>query len=170
MLRYILQRILITIPLLFSVAVLSFLLIDLIPGSAARVMLQDAATPENIAILEERMGLNDPIWQRFGRWLGRAAVGDFGTSVLTERPVMEMLLERIQPTLSIAIGGMILGIILGLLGGIFAGLYPGSLLDRGDYDYHRFLCWGAWFFVRDHSNHLLFPQTGLVPGHRLRSN
>ena len=131
MLQYIIQRILVTIPLLFSVAILSFFLIDLIPGSAAEVMLQDAATPENVAILEERMGLNDPVYQRFFRWMSRAVVGDFGASVLTERPVTEMLIERIQPTLSIAIGGMILGIILGLFGGILAGLYPGSLLDRG---------------------------------------
>ncbi len=130
MLRYIIQRILVTIPLLFSVAILSFFLIDLIPGSAAEVMLQDAATPENVAILEERMGLNDPIWQRFFRWMSRAVVGDFGNSVLTERPVTEMLIERIEPTLAIAVGGMILGIILGLFGGILAGLYPGSFLDR----------------------------------------
>ena len=64
MLRFILQRILITIPLLFSVGVLAFLLVDLIPGSPAVVMLQDAATPENVAILEEQMGLNDPILER----------------------------------------------------------------------------------------------------------
>ena len=130
MLRFILQRILITIPLLFSVGVLAFLLVDLIPGSPAVVMLQDAATPENIAILEEQMGLNDPLPVRFTRWMGGAIVGDFGNSVLTERPVTEMLLERLQPTVSIALGGLFIGIIFGLLLGVVAGLYPGSLLDR----------------------------------------
>lgn len=130
MVRYIINRLLITIPLLFSVGILAFLLVDLIPGSPAVVMLQDAATPENVAILEEEMGLNDPMIQRFGRWISRAAVGDFGNSVLTGRPVTEMLFERLEPTLSISIGGLIIGIIFGLIMGITAGLYPGSLLDR----------------------------------------
>ena len=130
MLRYILERLLITIPLLFSVGVLAFLLVDLIPGSPAEVMLQDAATPENVAILEEQMGLNDPLPSRFVRWMSGAVVGDFGHSVLTERPVTEMLLERLEPTMAIAIAGLLLGIIVGLLTGITAGLYPGSLLDR----------------------------------------
>ena len=130
MLRFIIQRFLITIPLLISVGMLAFLLVDLIPGSPAVVMLQDAATPENIAILEEEMGLNDPLPQRFFRWITRAAVGDFGNSVLTGRPVTEMLFERIEPTLAIAGGGLILGVFLGLIAGISAGLYPGSLLDR----------------------------------------
>jgi len=130
MLRFILQRILITIPLLFSVGVLAFLLVDLIPGSPAVVMLQDAATPENVAILEEQMGLNDPLPERFIRWTSGAIVGDFGNSVLIERPVTQMLLERLQPTMSIAVGGLLLGIILGLFLGVFAGLYPGSILDR----------------------------------------
>ena len=130
MLRYIIERLLITIPLLFSVGVLAFLLVDLIPGSPAEVMLQDAATPENVAILEEQMGLNDPLPQRFVRWMSGAVVGDFGHSVLTERPVTEMLLERLEPTIAIAIAGLLLGIIVGLLTGIVAGLYPGSLLDR----------------------------------------
>ena len=130
MLRFIIQRLLITIPLLFSVGILAFLLVDLIPGSPAVVMLQDAATEENVAILEEEMGLNDPFGQRLVRWMSGAVVGDFGNSVLTKRPVTEMLLERIQPTLAIAIGGLLLGITLGLFLGILAGLYPGSLLDR----------------------------------------
>ncbi len=130
MLRYILERLLIMIPLLFSVGVLAFLLVDLIPGSPAEVMLQDAATPENVAILKEQMGLNDPLPQRFVRWMSGAAVGDFGNSVLTGRPVTEMLLERLEPTMAIAIAGLLLGIIVGLLTGITAGLYPGSLVDR----------------------------------------
>jgi len=130
MLHFILQRILITIPLLLSVGVLAFLLVDLIPGSPAVVMLQDAATPENVAILEEQMGLNDPMAQRFARWMSDAIVGDFGNSVLTKRPVTEMMLERLQPTVAIALGGLLLGILLGIFLGVIAGLYPGSLLDR----------------------------------------
>ncbi len=130
MARFIIQRLLITIPLLFSVGILAFLLVDLIPGSPAVVMLQDAATEENIAILEEEMGLNDPFGQRLLRWMSGAVVGDFGNSVLTKRPVTEMLLERLQPTLAISVGGLLLGITIGLLLGILAGLYPGSFLDR----------------------------------------
>jgi len=68
--------------------------------------------------------------ERFVRWMSGAVVGDFGDSILTKRPVTEMLLERLQPTMAIAIGGLLLGIILGLLLGVIAGLYPGSLLDR----------------------------------------
>ena len=130
MLRYIFQRFLIIIPLMFVVAILSFLLVDFIPGSAAEVMLGDQATAENIAALEEQMGLNDPFFTRFGRWFSRALVGDLGVGIRTGVPVSEMLAERLPVTLSIVTGGLLIGIALGLIGGIWAALRPGSILDR----------------------------------------
>lgn len=130
MLRYIFQRFLIIIPLLFVVAILSFLLVDFIPGSAVEVMLGDQATPENVAALEEQMGLNDPFVTRFGRWFSRVLVGDLGVGIRTGVPVSEMLWERLPATLSIVTGGLIIGIGIGLIGGIWAALRPGSILDR----------------------------------------
>jgi peptide/nickel transport system permease protein len=128
--RYILQRFLIIAPLLFVVAVLSFLLVDFIPGSAAETMLGDQATPENVAALEELMGLNDPFLERFGRWFSRALVGDLGTGIRTGLPVAEMIWERLPATLSIVSGGLFIGILFGLTTGIWAALRPGSVLDR----------------------------------------
>lgn len=130
MISYIFSRLITIIPLLFVVSVLSFLLVDLIPGSAAETMLGDQATPENIAILEAQMGLNDPLIERFGRWFGNVLVGDFGTGIRTDRPVTEMLFERLPITLSIVTGAMLIGTTLGIAIGVISAINPGSLLDR----------------------------------------
>jgi peptide/nickel transport system permease protein len=127
---FILSRLLLTIPLLLALSLLVFLMIHLIPGSAAVVMLDDAASPENIAALEAELGLDDPLWLQYGRWISRALQGDLGRSLITERPVLAVVFERLPVTLSLAGAGMLVAVLPGLAIGIVAGRYPGSLFDR----------------------------------------
>jgi peptide/nickel transport system permease protein len=127
---FILSRLLATVPLLLALSVLVFLMLHLIPGSAAAAILGDAASPENVAALEAELGLNDPLHQQYGRWISRAVQGDLGHSLVNGRPVAESISARLPITLSLTVGGMLIGVLSGLSTGIAAGTHPGSLLDR----------------------------------------
>jgi peptide/nickel transport system permease protein len=127
---FILSRLLATIPLLLVLSVLVFLMLHMIPGSAAAVILGEAASPENVAALEAELGLNDPLYVQYGRWIGRALQGDLGHSIIHGRPVAESIAARLPVTLSLAVGGLSVGVLLGLSIGIVAGTHPGSVLDR----------------------------------------
>jgi peptide/nickel transport system permease protein len=127
---FILSRLLATIPLLLALSLLIFLMIHLIPGSAAAVILGEAAAPEHVAALEAELGLNDPLYIQYARWMGRALQGDLGNSLINGRPVAASISARLPVTLALAAGGLSVGLLLGLTTGIVAGIYPGSLLDR----------------------------------------
>ncbi len=131
MIRLIINRILLAIPLVFVVSILVFLMVHAIPGSAATLILDAGATPEAIAELEAEMGLDDPLVVQYVRWLSGAVRGDFGESLWQPVPVSTLMWESLPVTASIVFGGMIIGILLGLVLGIIAGLQPGTLLDRG---------------------------------------
>jgi peptide/nickel transport system permease protein len=128
--KLILSRFTAAVPLLFALSILTFLLVHLIPGSAAVIMLGDSATPENVAALEAELGFDDPLPQQYARWLAGVSRGDFGKSLFSGRPVWGTISERLPPTISIACGALFFSIIFGILAGILAAIRPGSLLDR----------------------------------------
>lgn len=133
MAKYIGFRILATIPLLFAIAVVTFLISVAMEanGSVAAQVCGEGATPECIASVEERLGLNDPVFTRFFSWLGDVLSGDLGTSLLDENTSVGALIgERIWPTLSIVGFSLLIGVTLGLLLGILAAIRPGGWLDR----------------------------------------
>lgn len=130
MTKFLLSRILATIPLLFALSVLVFSMIHLIPGSAAVVILDDAASPENVAALEAELGLDDPLPIQYARWISGVAQGDLGTSLINKRPVQDALWQRFPVTLSLMLGALCISVTLGLGIGIVAGLRPGSFVDR----------------------------------------
>ena len=107
MLKYTLKRLLSSIPTILVVAVLIFGLVRLIPGSPARNMLGEDATEEEVLALEHKMGLDQPIVVQFGRWIGDALRGDLGDSLYYNRPVTDILLERVGPTFLLVIYAMI---------------------------------------------------------------
>lgn len=127
---YILTRLLALLPLLLALSVLVFLMIHLIPGSAAAVILGEAATPENVAALEQQLGLADPLPVQYGRWIGRALQGDLGVSLVNRRPVAATIIVRLPVTLSLAAGALVVSVTLGLAVGLLAGMRPGSHFDR----------------------------------------
>lgn len=127
---YILSRLLALLPMLFALSLLVFLLLHMIPGSAAAVMLGDAATPENVAALEAELGLDDPLPVQYGRWLIQAVQGDLGVSLVNDRPVATTLMARLPVTFSLAMGALVISVGFGLGMGLLAGLRPGSFFDR----------------------------------------
>ena len=130
MLKYTLKRLLSSIPTILVVAVLIFGLVRLIPGSPARNMLGEDATEEEVLALEHKMGLDQPIVVQFGRWIGDALRGDLGDSLDYNRPVTDILLERVGPTFLLVIYAMIIATLIGVSLGVIAAVTRGRLPDK----------------------------------------
>ncbi|MEL5991798.1 ABC transporter permease [Microbacterium phosphatis] len=131
MLKLIGSRLALAVPQLLIVSLLVFLLVYLIPGSAAAMVLGDAAaTPEEIARVEQQLGLDQPFFVRFGQWVAGAVHGDLGDSLATGRPVGELIAARLPATLSLVVGGLVVAIVLGIGLGVLAGVYARRPVDR----------------------------------------
>ena len=125
-----LRRIAATLPVMAVVALLVFLLIHLSPGDPAALIAGDLASTDDIARLRTALGLDQPLWRQFALWAGRLAHGDLGTSILTQVPVTELMAQRIEPTLSIALVTMAIAIAVAIPLGTLAAHRAGSWIDR----------------------------------------
>ena len=130
MYAYVIRRVLATIPVMAVVAVFVFLLLHLTPGDPAAVIAGDYASPADIERIRERLGLNDPIYIQFGRWVGHLAQGDLGTSIFSDLPVSLLILQRLEPTLMLALTTIIIAIALAVPMGVLAAWKAGSIIDR----------------------------------------
>ncbi|CAH2394407.1 ABC transporter permease [Mesorhizobium ventifaucium] len=130
MAAYILRRMLSTIAVMAMVGIFVFLLLRLAPGDPAAMMAGKAATAERIAAIREQLGLNDPVPIQFVRWVRDMLGGDFGISIFAGRPVLELISQRLEPTLSLSILTMILSVTIGVCFGILAAWRTGGLVDR----------------------------------------
>lgn len=128
--RLIAQRILATLPVMAVVALIVFLLIHLSPGDPAALIAGDLASTNDIAALRVSLGLDQPLWRQFLIWAAKLAHGDLGTSIFTQVPVTELLAQRIEPTLSIALVTMLLSLALAIPLGTLAAYRAGSWVDR----------------------------------------
>lgn len=127
---YLLQRALALVPVLAVVSVVTFGLIYFMPGDAAATMLGPEASQEQVEALRESLGLNDPIWVQFWSWLTAAVTGDLGTSIFMNRPVTEVLMDALGPTIHLAIQAQLLAIIIGVPAGILAARKQGTGTDQ----------------------------------------
>jgi peptide/nickel transport system permease protein len=127
---YIIRRVLSLIPVLVLVAVVSFLLIHIIPGDPAAVMLGTDATPQEIEKLREDLGLNEPLHVQFYRWISRVLRGDLGDSFFMGRPVAVALMERLPATILLAVAALFFAILIGMPAGIIAAVKQGSVIDQ----------------------------------------
>ena len=124
------RRIAATLPVMAVVAVIVFLLIQLSPGDPAALIAGDLATTDDIARLRSSLGLDLPLWNQFLIWVGKLGRGDLGTSIFTQVPVTQLLAQRIEPTLSIALVTMTLSVLLAIPLGTLAAYRAGSWIDR----------------------------------------
>ncbi|MDP9605677.1 peptide/nickel transport system permease protein [Variovorax sp. YR750] len=127
---YIVRRFLSTLPVMAVVAVVVFLLIHLSPGDPAALIAGDLATTEDIEKLRAALGLNLPLWQQFGLWIGKLFTGDLGTSIFTQMPVTQLLGQRLEPTVSIAALTMLITLVVSVPLGTLAAYRAGSWIDR----------------------------------------
>lgn len=127
---YILKRILSLIPVLIVVACIVFSIIHMAPGDPAKVMLGAEATPEEVNILREELGLNKPIMAQFFNWFFGILRGDLGYSIYMDKPVLEAFLEHLGPTLSLAILAQGISIAIAIPFGIIAANRRGTATDQ----------------------------------------
>ncbi|MBY3490110.1 ABC transporter permease [Rhizobium laguerreae] len=130
MTAYILRRLVSTIAVMAMVGTFVFLLLRLAPGDPAAMIAGKSATVEVIAALREKLGLNDPMPLQFMHWVRDLLSGDFGTSIFAGRPVLELMAQRLEPTLSLSILAMILSVTVGVSFGVLAAWRTGGVVDR----------------------------------------
>ena len=128
--RYLVRRLLLLVPVLMGVSVIVFLVLHLAPGDPAEIMLGSQATAADLERLRTELGLTDPLYVQFGRWLGRVAQGDLGRSLWMKRPVLLEVLTRFKATLLLTATALVLSSIGGVALGILSARWPNSLLDR----------------------------------------
>jgi len=130
MFAFVVRRILSIIPVLAVVAVCVFLMLRLTPGDPAAVIAGDNATTEQIADIRGKLGLNEPIYAQFVIWIGKVFQGDFGESFFFKKTVAELIAQRVEPTLSLALCTIVLAVLIAVPLGVYAAWRHGSLTDR----------------------------------------
>lgn len=130
MLGYLLRRILAAIPVMFVVALFVFLLLRLTPGDPAAILAGDMATPEQLERIRSQLGLNEPLHVQFFTWIWRMLHGDMGISLISQVPVLKMIGQRLEPTISITISTMLITILVAVPLGVVAAWKHGTWIDR----------------------------------------
>ena len=130
MLDFIIRRLIAIIPVLTVVAVFVFLMLRLTPGDPAAVIAGDNATSDQIADIRNKLGLDEPIWTQFVIWIGNILQGNFGESFFFKKTVAELIAQRVEPTLALAVCTLVIAVTFAVPMGVLAAYRHGSLLDR----------------------------------------
>ena len=130
MFGYILRRLVATIPVMGIVAVLVFLMLRLTPTDPAAIIAGDNANSEQVAEIRKRLGLDQPIHRQFVIWANRTLHGDFGESFFFKKQVAELIADRLEPTLSLAVMTITLAVLIAVPLGVLAAYRHGGWLDR----------------------------------------
>lgn len=128
--KYILKKIGTLILTLLVISFLSFLAFQIIPGDAAISKLGTEATPEQLEMLRQEMGLDQPVMVRYGTWLGGFLTGDMGTSYSYSMPVSELIVGKIPITITITIMSFFMILVISIPIGLYTGAREGSKIDR----------------------------------------
>ncbi|KAB0538362.1 MULTISPECIES: ABC transporter permease [Pseudochrobactrum] len=129
MFELIIRRCLVVIPTLFLVSVIVFGMQKLLPGDPILALAGEDRDPQTIAYLQEKYRLNDPVITQYLSWLGRIMTGDFGVSIRTEKPVLELILQKLPVTLQLAAFAMFVALLIGVPAGIISAVRKGTLTD-----------------------------------------
>ncbi|MEM6839534.1 MAG: ABC transporter permease [Cyanobacteria bacterium P01_C01_bin.120] len=128
--RYIFARLLRLIPVLLGISLLVFLFLHLIPGDPAVTLLGDRATPDQVAALRERMGLNEPLPLQYLSFLGNLVTFNLGTSIFTGVPIWDEIRLRWPATFELSVVAMLIALVLGIPAGVVAAVRKNSLVDN----------------------------------------
>ncbi len=127
---YFARRLLQMIPVLLGVVFLVFSLLHMVPGDPAQIMAGERADPAQLERVRSRLGLDDPLYVQYGRYLGNALQGDLGQSVRNNRPVtQEIFSSRYWITLQLAVMSIVLSVFIGLIAGIVSAIWRHSVFD-----------------------------------------
>lgn len=128
--RYILRRLLQLVPVLLGISLLVFAFLHLIPGDPAVTLLGDRATPDQIEVLRERMGLNEPLPLQYLSFLASLLRFDLGTSIFTGVPIWDEIRLRWPATFELSVAAMLIALLLGIPAGVVAAIRKNSLVDN----------------------------------------
>jgi peptide/nickel transport system permease protein len=128
---FLLKRLVTFVATLLAASVVIFVVLDILPGNAAEVMLGPTATPEAVAALSTKLGLDRPPLARYASWLEGLATGNLGESVAYDTPITQLLAERIAVTLPLALLAMLLTTVIALVLGIYAASRHNRVGDVG---------------------------------------
>lgn len=129
MIKYIFKRLLMMIPILLGISLLIFFVMSLSPGDPARLILGENVPQEQVDLLREEMGLNDPLIVQYGRFILNALRGDLGTSYRTGLPVVNQIVICYPNTIKLATGAVLIAVILGIPIGIISAIKQYSFID-----------------------------------------
>lgn len=128
--QFLIRRLLITVPVLWSVATVTFLLLHMVPGDPVDIMLGDMASFEEKQSLRQELGLDKPLTEQYVSFLGGVIQGDLGTSLRFRRSVTDQILSRLPATAELAAGALALALLLGIPLGVVAAIKQYSLTDN----------------------------------------
>ena len=129
--RFVVRRLLASVPVLFLVSLITFGLLWLVPGDPAAVFLDASATKEALDRVRQTLGLDRPFLFRMGDWYLRLLQGDLGTSLLLNRSVTSAIFERLPVTLSLTALAFFFSVLIGVAAGVIAAVRHGKLADQG---------------------------------------
>lgn len=118
------------VPILVLVAVIAFMLMHLTPGDPAAVMLGPEAMPKDIEQLRQELGLTKPIPVQFVLWFSRALRGNFGKSYYYGKPVLEVIIQRLEPTFLLTSYALVIAVLIGIPSGVIAAVRSNSAVDQ----------------------------------------
>ena len=132
MFYFVLKRIALLVPIFFGVTLMAFGFIRMLPGDPVAALAGERdMTPERHAEIMVKLGLDKPVWQQYLDYIWNLLHGDFGTSVLTNRPILDEFLELFPATIELGLTAMILAVVIGVPIGIFAAVKRGTFYDQG---------------------------------------
>jgi ABC-type dipeptide/oligopeptide/nickel transport system permease component len=130
MFTYLVRRLVTSVLVLFGVSVLVFSVIHLVPGDVTMAILgRQRVSEEKVAELREQLGLNDPLYVQYGRYLSNALRGDLGKSIRTNMPVSQAIAEQLPSTVALALSALVVALAIGLVVGLLAALRHGTWFD-----------------------------------------
>lgn len=130
MFTYLVRRLITSVLVLFGVSVLVFSVIHLVPGDVTMAILgRQRVSEEKVAELREQLGLNDPLYVQYGRYLSNALRGDLGKSIRTNMPVSQAIAEQLPSTIALAASALVVALAIGLIVGLLAALRHGTWFD-----------------------------------------
>lgn len=131
MIRFLIRRIALGVLVLWLITMAVFGLFFVAPNNVARTLAGRQATPQTVALISERLGLNLPVWRQYVDFVGRALHGDLGYDYYHNVPVTTIMASALPITISLVIGGAIIWLVLGVTNGVISAIRPRSFTDRG---------------------------------------
>lgn len=171
MLRYILKRLLLMLPILLGITILVYVIASLCPGTPLTMLLQDPQiTQADIAAAEARYGLDQPVIVQYLRWLGNCLQGNLGYSYRTGQPVIELIGERIGPTLVLTLTGTAIALLIAIPLGVLAAYKPYTVFDYAASGFSFLGAAAPNFFVGLVFIYLFAVKLGILPTGGMYSN